>query len=345
MKVLVVNNMAPFVSGGAESMAAHLKTNLEVAGHEAEILRIPFQWEPATRIPSQMLMARSLRLENVDHVIALKFPAYLIPHPNKTLWLVHQYRQAYDLYDAGQTNLPEGEMGADIRRVIMNADNECFRGARRIFAISDVTQKRLAKYNGFSSQVLRAPINDPEIFSGGPSQGYVFAGGRVNGAKRQHLLIEAMARAPKNVRLIIAGPPDTAADAARLHEAVTRLDVQDRVRLDLRFLERSEYAAYINGAAAVASLPFDEESFSYVAMEAATAQKALISTTDSGGVLGLARHGQTGWVASPDAEGLAEVLGAVYANPERTRQFGQAAKACWVSHDITWPATIKALLS
>jgi len=345
MKVLVINNMAPFVSGGAESMAAHLKTNLEIAGHQAEILRIPFQWEPATRIPSQMLMARSLRLDNVDHVIAMKFPAYLIPHPSKTLWLVHQYRQAYDLYDAGHSNLPEGQQGADIRQVIRNADDECFRGARRIFAISDVTQKRLAKYNGFDSQVLRAPINDPEIFTGGPSQGYVFAGGRVNLAKRQHLLVEAMALAPNNVQLIIAGPPDAPADAARLHEAAARLGVQDRVRLDLRFLDRSEYAAYINGAADVASLPFDEESFSYVAMEAATAEKALISTTDSGGVLGLARHDQTGWVTSPDAEGLAEALGAVFARSGRTRELGLAAKACWLSHNITWPATIEALLS
>lgn len=345
MKVLVVNNMAPFVSGGAEAMATHLKTNLEIAGHEAEILRLPFQWEPATRIPSQMLMARSLMLQNVDHVIALKFPAYLIPHPSKTLWLVHQYRQAYDLFDAGQTNLPEGPAGADIRRVIKNADDECFRGARRIFSISDVTQKRLAKYNGFPSTVLRAPINDPEIFIGGQPQGYVFAGGRVNAAKRQHLLIEAMATASKSVRLVVAGPPDSPADAARLHETAERLGVLDRVQLDLRFLDRAEYAAYINGAAAVASLPFDEESFSYVAMEAATAEKALISTTDSGGVLGLAQHGRTGWVASPDAKSLAEALSMVFANPKRTRDFGAAAKACWVSYNVTWPATVEALLS
>lgn len=345
MKVLVVNNMAPFVSGGAESMAAHLKANLEIAGHRAEVLRIPFQWEPATRIPSQMLLARSLMLQNVDHVIALKFPAYLIPHSNKTLWLVHQYRQAYDLFDAGQSNLPEGQHGSDIRRVIKNADDECFRDARRIFAISEVTQNRLAKYNGFQSQVLRAPINDPEIFHGGASQGYVFAGGRVNAAKRQHLLIEALASASKDVRLVIAGPPDSTADATRLHEAAERHGVLDRVRLDLRFLDRSEYADYINGAAAVASLPFDEESFSYVAMEAATAEKALISTTDSGGVLGLARHGRTGWVAAPEAKSLADALSAVYANPKRTRDLGVAAKALWVSHDITWPATVKALLS
>ncbi len=345
MKVLIINNMAPFVSGGAESMATHLKTNLEVAGHEAEVLRIPFQWEPATRIPSQMLMARSLMLQNVDHVIALKFPAYLIPHPSKTLWLVHQYRQAYDLHDAGHTNLPSGQSGADLRHLIKNADDECFRGARRIFAISDVTQRRLAHYNGFASEVLRAPINDPEIFTGGPSRGYIFAGGRINAAKRQHLLVEAMASTSRDVQLIVAGPPDSVEDATRLHEAAERLGVRDRVRLDLRFLERSEYAAYINGALAVASLPFDEESFSYVAMEAAIAEKALISTTDSGGVLGLAQHGRTGWVARPDATSLGEAMSAVYAHPKRARDFGVAAKACWEAYNITWPATVEALLS
>jgi len=345
VKVLVVNNMAPFVRGGAESLAEYLLKNLEIAGHQAELLRVPFQWEPATRIPSQMLLARALELANVDHVIALKFPAYLIQHPSKTLWLVHQYRQAYDLYDAGQSNLPNGQTGADIRRLIKNADDECFRGARRLFAISDVTQQRLAYYNGLHAEILRAPINDPERFTGGPPQGYIFAGGRVNGAKRQHLLVEAMAFASKEVRLIVGGPPDAPGDARLLHETVERLGLQDRVRLDLRYLGRQEYADYINGALAVASLPFDEESFSYVAMEAATAEKALLSTTDSGGVLGLAKHAETGWVAEPSAQALAAAMSAAYAEPSRTRSFGLAAKALWEGHEINWPATVAALMS
>ncbi|GAA4337645.1 glycosyltransferase family 4 protein [Variovorax defluvii] len=345
MKVLVVNNMAPFVSGGAEAMAEHLRHHLQVAGHEAEILRIPFQWEPATRIPSQMLMARAFELQNVDHVIALKFPAYLIPHPRKTMWLVHQYRQAYDLYDAGQTNLPPGELGEDIRQLIKNADDECFRQARRIFSISDVTQKRLAHYNGFDSQILRAPINDPEIFVDAPSEGYVFAGGRVNGAKRQHLLVEAMAHAAGNVRLVVGGPPDTEADAARLRAAVERLGLQDRVRLDLRFLSRQEYADYVNRSSAVASLPFDEESYSYVAMEGATAAKALISTTDSGGVLGLVKNGETGWVCEPSSEALAGAMSAACADPARARDLGRAAKARWEGFGINWQATVGTLLS
>jgi len=345
MKVLVVNNMAPFVRGGAEALAEHLIRNLEIAGHQAELLRVPFQWEPATRIPSQMLMARALELQNVDHVIALKFPAYLIQHPRKTLWLVHQYRQAYDLYDAGQTNLPPGQTGADIRQLIRNADDECFRDARRIFAISDVTQQRLARYNGVHADILRAPINDPERFTGGEPQGYIFAGGRINGAKRQCLLVEALADAAKEVRLIVGGPPDTANDARQLEETVERLGLRDRVRLDLRYLERHEYANYINGALAVASLPFDEESFSYVAMEAATAGKALLSTTDSGGVLGLAKDGETGWVAEPTAEALAAAMSAAYVDLARTRALGVSAKNLWESHQINWQATVAALMS
>ncbi|VWX60495.1 Glycosyl transferases group 1 family protein [Burkholderiales bacterium 8X] len=345
MKVLVVNNMAPFVSGGAEAMASHLQRQLEFAGHQAEVLRIPFQWEPATRIPSQMLLARALELSNVDHVIALKFPAYLIPHPRKTLWLVHQYRQAYDLHDAGHSNLPQGAAGEDIRRLIRNADDACFRDARKIFAISDVTQKRLKHYNGFESKVLRAPINDPEVFVGGAAGDYIFAGGRVNAAKRQHLLIEALASCNPSVRLVVAGPPDGKADSDRLHALVEKLGLQDRVRLDLRFLDRSEYAEYVNRAAAVASLPFDEESFSYVAMEAATAAKPLISTTDSGGVLGLAKHLETGWVAEPTPSALVEAMNAVFDKPARARELGKAAQSLWLSHDISWASTVQALIA
>lgn len=344
MKVLVVNNMAPFVWGGAEELATHLVRNLVLAGHEAEILRIPFQWEPATRIPSQMLMVRALELWNVDHVIALKFPAYLIRHARKTLWLLHQYRQAYDLFDAGQTNLPHGPQGEEIRDLIRNADQECFAESRHIYTNSEVTRARLAKYNGIAARVLPPPVNDPERFAGGQAGNYVFAGGRVNGMKRQHLLLEAMASAGREARLVIAGPPDHPADAERLREAVERLGLADRVELDLRFLPRETYARYVNESAAVAYLPFDEDSLGYVAMEAATAGKPILSTTDSGGVLGLARHGETGWVVEPTAAALAGAIDMVFRNPMRTRDLGEAARASWLAIGVDWPSTVEMLL-
>lgn len=344
MKVLVVNNMAPFVWGGAEELAVHLQENLRAAGHEAEVLRIPFQWEPATRIPSQMLMVRALELWNVDRVIALKFPAYLIRHPQKTLWLLHQYRQAYDLHDAGQSNLPAGEQGEEIRRVIKNADEESFLECRRVFAL-EVTAQRLARYNGVEAEVLQPPLNDPHLFAGGAADGYILAAGRVNSMKRQHLLLEALALAPTSTRLVIAGPPDAPEDAEGLRRLVETLGLSDRVKLELRFLPRSELAGYVNHASAVACVPYDEDCLSYVAVEAAAAGKALISTHDSGGVLGLAKHLQTGWVADPQPESLAEALAQAGANAGRTRQLGLAARRLWADMEITWPKTIERLLS
>lgn len=344
MKVLIVNNMAPFVWGGAEELAVHLQKNLVAAGHDSEILRIPFQWEPAARIPSQMLMVRAFELWNVDHVIALKFPAYLIRHPKKTLWLLHQYRQAYDLFDVGQTNLPPGSAGEELRAMIRNADNESFAESRKIFTNSEVTRQRLQRYNGFDAEVLLPPINDDELFGGGAVGDYVFAGGRINDMKRQYLLLEALAQAPRHVKLLVAGPPDSPADGERLRATVERLGLADRVRLDLRFLPRTTYAEYLNGAAAVAYLPFDEDSLGYVSMEAALAGKALITTTDSGGILNLVKHNETGWVAEPNAAALAQVLAEACGNPQRAAERGGAARALWLSLGIDWPNTVEKLL-
>ncbi|MFT0171986.1 glycosyltransferase family 4 protein [Paraburkholderia mimosarum] len=344
MKVLIVNNMAPFVWGGAEELAANLQRNLIINGHDAEIMRIPFQWEPAARIPSQMLMVRAFELWNVDHVIALKFPAFYIRHPKKTLWLLHQYRQAYDLFDAGQTNLPPGSAGEELKALITNADNQAFAESRRIFTNSEVTQQRLKKYNGFDADVLLPPINNPELFSNKDSRGYVFAGGRVNGMKRQHLLIEAMRHASPKAKLVVAGPPDTPEDAQKLERMVSEYGLGDRVKLDLRFLPRETYAEYLNHAAAVAYLPFDEDSLGYVAMEAATAHKALLTTTDSGGILGLVKDGRTGWVTEPVPAALAGAIDEVVAKPSVTQRYGEGAHDIWTSFGITWPATVEALL-
>jgi glycosyltransferase involved in cell wall biosynthesis len=209
MKVLVVNNAAPFIRGGAEELADHLVGRLNATkGLEAELLRIPFRWEPAERILEEIMLNRNLRLYNVDRVIALKFPAYLIPHPEKTLWLLHQFRQAYDLYESGLSHLCCHERGAEIVRLVRRADDQVFGTCRRIFTNSPVTQNRLKRFNGFDAAVLYPPLIDSFRFKAGDYGNYIFAGGRVGPGKRQYLLVEAMQYVRSEVRLVIAGPAD-----------------------------------------------------------------------------------------------------------------------------------------
>ena len=322
MKVLVLTTMVPFVHGGAEELFDHLVRNLQsTPGIEAEGCRIPFTWNPAERLLDEMAIARQLRLWNVDRVIALKFPAYLVPWQNKVLWLLHQYRQAYDLLDVGQSNIPDDARGAQIIAAIRTADNATFAETTRIYTNAPITSRRLKHHNGVESIVLRPPLNDPELFVAAESDGYVLATGRVNAGKRQHLLVQALRHSPAT-RLVIAGPPDTPDDADVLRRLVVAEGVGERVTLDLRFLPRTELARLVNSALAVAYLPFDEDSFGYCTMEAFQASKPVLTVTDAGGVLDIVRHGDTGLVTAPDPQSLAVALSALTAAPGRAARLG-----------------------
>lgn len=344
MNVLVVSNRVPFVHGGAEELCAHLVTQLRLHGVEAEAMRIPFSWNPAERLIEEMLIARTLRLHNVDRLIALKFPAYLIPHPNKVCWLLHQYRQAYDLWDAGRSNIPADPRGDEIRGAIRQADNTAFAQARRVYTNSRVTANRLHHYNGVASRVLPPPLNDPDLFTGGKPEGYIFAGGRINADKRQTLLVQALRYAP-NAKLVVAGPPDTPADAERLRAEADKQGVAPRIRFDLRFLPREEIADLVNHASAVAYVPFDEDSMGYVTMEAFQASKPVITTSDSGGVLELVKQGVTGYVAEPTAHSLGAALRSVTQSPETAVQMGAAARRRMTADGLDWPSTVAKLLA
>lgn len=344
MKVAVVTNMAPFVWGGGEELCCHLVRNLRLHGAEAEAFRIPFAWDPPERLRDEMVIARSLRLLGVDRVIALKFPAYLVPADNKVMWLLHQFRQAYDLFDAGLSHLPASPEGDQLRAEIRAADHQAFSEATRVFTISSVSGERLKRYNGFNATVLPHPLNDPALFTGGRAEGYVLAAGRVNAAKRQALLVRALRHAP-GVRLVVAGPPDSPSDVDDLRRLAEAEGVGDRLTLDLRLLPRLELAALVNAASAVGYIPLDEDSVGYVTMEAFHAGKPVISTTDSGGVLQLARDGETGWVTAPSPEALAGALRAAAADAGRAARFGAAGREALSGMGLSWPRVVEQLLS
>lgn len=334
------------MKGGAEELASHLCARLNSThGVSAEVLRVPFSWEPFERLADEIFLNRTLRLSNADRVIGLKFPAYLIPHHTKVLWLLHQYRQAYDLRDRGESNIPQTRAGEKICKLVRHADAEVFSSCRSIFTISKVTQERLKRYNGLEASVLMQPLNYPELFANGGDNGYLFAGGRINTGKRQHLLVEAMAQTRSGTKLIVAGPPDTPEDAQRLHESVRRFELEDRVTLDLGYHAVAKIADYVNHARACAYLPVDEDSVAYVTMEAASASKPVLTLTDSGGVLQLVVNGETGYMASPEAKSIAEAIDLLCSDPDRSAQMGRAARRLWDSFEVTWPNTIEKLLS
>ena len=105
MRIAVLHPQTSFVSGGGEIHTESLVRALREAGHDAEIVMIAGKWYPATELAHQMAVWRSFDMQRVERParstpsIALKFPAYLAPHERKIVWLIHQHRAAYELYD------------------------------------------------------------------------------------------------------------------------------------------------------------------------------------------------------------------------------------------------------
>jgi glycosyltransferase involved in cell wall biosynthesis len=346
MKVLVLNNAVPFIRGGAEELAEHLVQRLNnTPGVEAELLRIPFRWETADRVLEEILINRNLRLYKVDRVLALKFPAYLVQHESKILWLLHQFRQAYDLCELGLSHLCGHANGKEIARIVREADNRCFAECKAIYCNSPVTQVRLKKFNGYDATVLYPPLNDPEQFQGGDYGNYIFAGGRVGPGKRQHLLVEAMRYVRSTMRLVIAGPPDDDQCRFQLEKISAQYDLADRVALRFGYRPRREIAELMNGALACAYLPIDEDSLGYVTMEAFCAAKPVLTSEDAGGLLEIVHNEQTGFVVAPQARAIARAIDRLAQDVGKAKAMGRAGKELLESKNLSWGATIQSLLS
>ncbi len=101
-RIAICAAQIPFVRGGAEVLYESLRDELLRRGHQAEIVSLPFNWSSRLNIIQSALAWRLVDLttaagEPIDLVIATRFPSYLVQHPCKVVWLIHQFRQIYEL--------------------------------------------------------------------------------------------------------------------------------------------------------------------------------------------------------------------------------------------------------
>jgi glycosyltransferase involved in cell wall biosynthesis len=342
MKVAVLNNSVPFLRGGAEHLADSLVAQLRLRGHQAE--RVPLRWATPTDVAESMFAASTLRIPEADVVIPLKFPAYLVQHPRKSVWLLHQFRQVYDLWQVEGHSPEANAENLELKRAITAADGTALGEAQRLFCNSSVTAARLSEHNGLKADVLLPPHGDAGQFAHASYGDYVLAIGRINAAKRQHLLLPALARSRSSLRLIIAGAPEGPEDLTLLEALVREHGLKDRVELIPEYIDDATKARLLADARAVAYLPLDEDSYGYVTAEGMYSRKPVITLHDAGGVLQLVEDGVTGFVRSADPADLATAFDAL--NDVRTAdRLGAAALGRVTALRLSWDHVISELLA
>jgi glycosyltransferase involved in cell wall biosynthesis len=338
MRIAVCRPQLPFEFGGVEIFTERLASELRARGHDADVVSLPFQTWPNDELMTSSALWRLIDLgprgtSPADLVIATKFPSYLIEHPNKVVWLVHQFRQAYDLdgTEHGQFGTSAGDRAARAR--IEQADRLALGAARKLFATSRNVAGRLFRSTGLQAEVLPHPPQELP-FRCDRYDPFVLSVGRLDPLKRVDLLLEAAALEPE-LRVVIAGDgPERVALEARAAE----LGLGERARFAGRVGEEELTELYAT-CRAVYYAPVDED-FGMVPLEAFRAAKPVVTTADAGGPLDVVIDGETGRVTAPEPAALA---GALLMSEESARRFGQAGRP--VAEAITWNAAVERLLS
>ncbi len=344
MKVLIASTYVPFVEGGGRIIVRDLARALRERDHEVDTVEIPFvsAWD---HMLDQMLAIRLLDVSAAsDVLVAIRTPSYLLRHPNKRVWFIHHHRGAYDLWGTRYQDIPSTPEGLAVRSALIAADDLYLRESQRIFTNSRVVGDRLREFNALDSRVLYPPLGAPERFVSGPARDYVFYPSRILGHKRQLLAVEAAAYLTKDVRVVIAGVPDDASQLSALHEAIARQGTQERVELIPRWISEDEKAELIAHSLAVLYVPFLEDSYGYVTLEAFHAAKPVITCSDSGGPLELIEDGINGLVVQPEARALARAIDRLRDNPREAAEMGESAYRTIGRNEIGWDHVVASLL-
>jgi glycosyltransferase involved in cell wall biosynthesis len=339
MRVVVAAPQVPFVRGGAELMAEDLVAALRARGHDAEIVSIPFKWYPGTRVLDQALLWRLVDLTEsdgrpIDRVIATKFPAYCVRHPDKVAWVLHQFRQAYD-YDRTELgqfdDTPEDRA---TRRAIERLDAVALGEARKVYATSRNVADRLQRFNGIEAEVLPHPPQSLPYREAEP-EGYVLSVNRLDRAKRIDLLVGAAKRDP-SLRVVIAGEGP---DRERLERLATGLNGQVTF---VGRVDEERLADLYARCLAVYYAPVDED-FGMVPYEAFLSAKPVVTAVDAGGPLEVVHDHCTGAVVQPDAAAVAQACAYLATHVDEAKAWGRAGRE--LAERVTWDACVDALLS
>jgi glycosyltransferase involved in cell wall biosynthesis len=345
MNVLICTAQVPFTSGGGELHVANLKRAFIEAGHVAEIAAVPFKWYPPKEIMSGALAWRMLDVTEanskpVDMVVGMKFPAYLVSHPRKVLWVMHQFRAAYDLWGSRFDDLCTYPEGLELRSFVKSADERFIPESRKVFANSKTVADRLRLYNNIESEPLYHPPPMVEWLGPGEQLDYVLYPSRMEPIKRQELLIEAASLLKSPLRIVLTGDSH---DHARYESLARQFKVEHRVQI-LRNVGREELVELYSNALAVCYLPFDED-YGYVTLEAMYSGKPVVVLKDGGGASEFVDHGSDGFVVEPQPAAIAQALDELYADKRRARILGERGREKILAMDLSWDKVVERLIS
>jgi glycosyltransferase involved in cell wall biosynthesis len=346
VQVAILSTVVPTVRGGGRFIVDWTAEALTARGHDVEVLSVPFDDNPE-HLVEQIVGLRRLPVADAGEVmVTVRWPAHMAVHPRKIAWFIHHQRVFFDLWDTPHRPFPDRPYWRAMRELLRTADTTGLAECRQIFANSAVVASRLERFNRLDAEVLLPPLPERRVRGavGAYGDAVVFPS-RVTPGKRQLLAVQALALTTTDVRLVIAGRPESQAYADQIRSYVEQHDLGDRVELMLEWVPQERMDAILSTARAVLYAPVDEDSYGYPSLEAAAHARPILTTTDSGGVLEFVQHERSGIVVEPEAAALAVAFDRLRRDDDLAAALGAACRERTAELHIGWDHVVGRLLA
>lgn len=311
-KVAVLGIQVPFTRGGAEILCDKLVQELKKSGYPSDLVTLPYIDHRKEALLDAIQAWQMLDLSSADLVIATKFPSYFINHPNKTLWLVHQHRQMYELLGTRFSDFHPDKESEAIRQKAVLLEIEALRECKNLSTISPNVSKRLKRYLNLESKAVLPPLPLGDRYRFKSKGGYILSVGRLCSIKRTDLIVKALPHIPTDLRLKIVGVCDEPNYEEYLKNEISKHALGDRVDF-LGRVSDEEILDLYGDAHSVFYGPYDED-YGFVTLESLASKKPVVTCLDSGGVLNFIEDRINGLVVAPNTSAIAQAFTELWSN-------------------------------
>lgn len=336
MRIAIATVQVPFINGGAEMHAKNLANALRIAGHEVDIVTMPFWFSPYSALEQyeERWASEDMTLYlsgSIDKVICLKYPAYFLNHPNKALWLLHPLSSMYDFFGSPFGGDPDDAETQRFRTGLLERDRSAFQQFARPFTVSNYLAREMKAIAGVDFEPIYHPPPEEQVYRLEGSYPYIFAPSRLEEQKRQDVLIRAMPHVNPQLHLIVAGAGGQLDMCKKL---AVDCGVADRV-IFAGDLTRARIAAYYANCFAVYFGPFAEP-YGYVTLEAMLSSKPVITCRDSGCPPEFVEDGVNGLVVDAEPKIVADSINRLWSDRSRAKTMGREGRAIYEKLGINW---------
>ena len=336
MKIAIATVQVPFINGGAELHTSNLADALRQAGHEVDVVTMPFWFNPSPLLEryESAWAAEDMSVYlsgSIDQVICLKYPTYQLQHPNKKLWLLHPLSSMYDFYGTPYGGDPKDPQTRAFRSGLLARDRAAFGQIEKRFTVSDYLAGEMKRIVDVDFEPLYHPPPNPEVYRLEGSYPFIFAPSRLEEQKRQDILIRAMKLVDPRLHLVVAGSGGQVVQCKRI---ARESGVLDRV-VFAGDLNRSRIASYYANCFAVYFGPFAEP-YGYITLEAMLSSKPVITCLDSGCPTEFVRHGINGSIVEPTPESVADEINRMWGDRKNARDMGRVGRILYDELGLDW---------